>query len=332
MMLPFTRSKRFANLVIDDYAVRAIESHSRQLTNIKQFKERPIPSGLIQNGKVADEIQLFDFMKQLVSDWKLKRCQARLYIPESLVIMRHVEFPANLEKEEIIDYFNLEIGQSIHLPFVDPVFDIHPLPDIDGAGKKQKGMLFAAPEEEVRKYTDLLDDSSLHPQAADVRPLGIYRYFHHMDYSRNGEVYLLFELNLLSLNISIFREHQMEFTRYQQLDLDAKDWSYTYKDEDLFNWRYTGDGIRLNNAIDSQISELERIMNFYRYSLHKGEKQITQIIITGDQPDLDNTKKKIQQRYELPVKLLKAYLSPAGEYEADIRFVPALGLALKGGE
>lgn len=331
-MLSFGKSKKTANIVIDDYAIRVVESNGPQLTNIKQLKERPIPAELIDQGRIIDEINFFNFMKQLVREWKLKNFNVRFYAPESLVIMRQVDYPAHLNGKEITDHFAFELGQSIHLPFDKPVFDIHPMPEDEQTNGRKKATLFAAPEEEISKYTHVFADVNLQPKAVDVRPLGIYRYFHHLDNSRPGEVYLFFELNMLSINISIFSANRMEFTRFQPLDLDPNHISYSLKEDDLFTWRYSGEESFLERLLNDQISELDRIMGFYRYSMHKGEKAVSQIIMTGDHPLLENVKQKVVHQYGLPVKLLKAYLAPSKDKEVDMRFVPALGLVLKGGE
>lgn len=330
-MLSLFSSKKFANMVIDDYVVRVIESNG-QLENITHLKERPLPAGLIEDGKILDEIKLYDFMKSLVSDWKLRRYRLRFYVPESMVIMRQVEFPANLQGDALIDHFLFEFGQTIHLPFSDPVFDIHVHPHQQEEDKKRTGMLFAAPAEEVKKYTHLFEDVSLFPEAADVRPLGIYRYFHELDLNRRGEVYLVLELNLLSLNISIFHEGEMEFTRYQDLEIDRSAWDFRETEKDFFDWRFTGSEDEMVRILDSQVQELDRIISFYRYSLHKGKQSISQFVLTGDHPYLSQMEKMISQQYDMPVRQLKGFLSPAKDEKVDIRFVPALGLALKGGQ
>ncbi len=39
---------------------------------------------------------------------------------------------------------------------------------------------------------------------------------------------------------------------------------------------------------------------------------------------------KLKEQYDIPVKLLQAYMSESHDKEVDIRFIPVLGLALKG--
>ncbi|MFD1708774.1 type IV pilus biogenesis protein PilM [Siminovitchia sediminis] len=330
-MLSIRKSKRVANIVIDDYVIRVAETYGPQLTHIRKLKERPIPSGLIEQGKIVDDLQFYHFMKQLVREWKLKHLGVRFYAPESLVIMRNVEYPSRLQHQEVMDYFAFEIGESIHLPFDQPVFDIHPLPGTETNTGKQKAVLFAAPEEEITKFTHLFEDVSLNPKAVDVRPLGVYRFFHYLDHSKKGETYLFFELNLLSVNISIFTDDQMEFTRFQPLELNPNQISYSYQNDEMFEWTFAGDQTIVKQLLTDQMNELDRIMDFYRYSLHKGEKGVTQIIVTGDHPLTERFKQKVEEQYGLPVTLLKGYLSPLKEEKADMRFIPALGLALKGG-
>src|SRR5699024_7725627 len=124
-MFSFMKSKMTVNIVIDDYVIRMDESSGEELSTVKLIKEEPLPSGLIEYGKIVDEIQFYGFMKNIVQKWGIKNQQVRFYVPSSLVIMRAVEYPAHLKKENIKEYFMMEIGETIHLPFQNPIFDIH---------------------------------------------------------------------------------------------------------------------------------------------------------------------------------------------------------------
>ncbi|MFK4997570.1 hypothetical protein ACI2OX_08650 [Bacillus sp. N9] len=88
----------------------------------------------------------------------------------------------------------------------------------------------------------------------------------------------------------------MDFTRHQQLEIDIKDWSYTLEKEKVIDWTYTGSESYIDYIIDEQMNELERIIDFYCYSLHKGERNITQIVVTGDHPKLHLAQRKMEQR------------------------------------
>ncbi|WP_026906457.1 type IV pilus biogenesis protein PilM [Paucisalibacillus globulus] len=320
----FGRPTKVINIDIEDYVMRLIESNgSNNISSIKIMEERVIPYGLIENGKIIDEIGFFEYMKDLVKELVIKHRHVRFYVPNSLVIMRQVEFPADLRDKDIHDFFKVEIGKSLHLPFKNPVFDVHYNENVRLENDIRMGTFFAAPREELVKYTEILADVSLKPVAADVLALGIYRYFHHTTKVNREKVYLFVELNATSINLSIFRNHDIEFLRFQNLDLH------------LINRGETGELVFKEDAdfvtgiLEDQISELERIMNFYRFSIQKGEKMVDEIILLGDHPELKSFYQKVNERFEIPVQLLKGVLLEKKDKEVESKYIPALGLALK---
>ncbi|WLV24116.1 pilus assembly protein PilM [Aciduricibacillus chroicocephali] len=329
-MLSLKKSSRMANIVIDDYVVRIVENKGSTLDSVQMLAERPLEPGLIENGKIVDEIGFYEFMKTLVKECGLKSCDCRFNVPNSLVIMRRVEFPAELEGEAVKDHFLMEVGNTIHLPFERPVLDVH-IHEEFVEGDKQVGTLFAASEEEVIKYATTLEDCGLRPVAADVQPLGVYRYFLQSDRLNPSRVSLFFELNLTGTNLSIFHENRIEFMRFQQIDIRMEDWTYDTKYTKWINWSYQSDETNLIGMMEDQISELDRVMNFYRFSQHGGSKQVEEIIITGDSPDLHTFVRKIENRFDLPVVHLEKIMTEADEEPVGASFIPALGLALKGG-
>src|SRR5690625_3971605 len=124
MLVSFGRSKRVVSIVIEDYVIRMVENNGQHLNSIKQMKEKPIPIGMIKEGKIIDELHFYSFMKSLVREWKIRHRNVRLYVPSSLVILRELEIPENVKQEEIKPYITMEIGHTIHFPFHNPVFDL----------------------------------------------------------------------------------------------------------------------------------------------------------------------------------------------------------------
>lgn len=329
-MLSLKKSNRMANIVIDDYVVRIVENKGSTLDSVQMLAERPLDAGLIENGKIVDEIGFFEFMKVLVKECGLKSCDCRFNVPNSLVIMRRVEFPAELTGEAVKEHFLMQIGKTIHLPFENPVLDIHIHEEFVGEAL-QVGTLFAASEEEVIKYATTFEDCGMRPVAADVQPLGVYRYFFNGDNLQPSRIYLFLELNLTSTNLSIFHENRLEFMRFQHVDILAEDWKSDTKYTKWINWTYQGDELNLQGMMEDQVTELDRIMNFYRFSQHSGEKQVDEVIVTGDSPDLATIVRKIEARYDLPVRYIHEIMTEADEEPVGSAFIPALGLALKGG-
>jgi len=326
-MFSFGRSKRIVNLVIDDYVLRMVENNGKDLTSIKLVAEKALPAQMIEQGKIIDELAFFDFMKNIVRQWGLKRRKVRFYAPQALVIMRDIAIPENVQPKEIKQYITMEVGHTIHFPFKNPVFDIYNLPKDHTTPKVT---VLAAPEEEIIKYTEIFADVNLQPIAVDIQPLGIYRYFYHqLDNKQNDDVFMVVELNLTSMNISIFNNHQVEFLRYQPFNISTKDLTATEENNTL-QWEYTGDPTVLHGQIEDQINEIDRLRNFYQYSLHQGNQTVNRLLLCGDYPNLQHIKTQLENRYStLSVErittqsLTDESLTPA--------FIPVLGLALKGG-
>ncbi|NCU16938.1 type IV pilus biogenesis protein PilM [Pallidibacillus pasinlerensis] len=325
-------NKKIINLVFDDYALRMVEYNGGGLSKVKNVQEKAIPNGLLEHGRISDELEFYDFMKGTVQDWGIKRRNVRFYVPDSMLIMKKVEFPAELKDDEIKGHFYMELGQTLYLPFDNPIFDVYPLPQTNVNSSTREGLLFSVPEEELMKYVEIFEDAGLKPIVADIRSLGVYRYYLTIYPNANiDEAVLFFEMNLNSINISIFSNNQPEFLRYLDLDISMEDWQADHDAQDNnLRWNYIGDNNNLSGLIDDQMIELERMMNFYRYSLHKGENMVSKICLLGDYPNMELIQNKIARVTPVPVEILDAYLSPEKTSQVPRVYIPALGLALKG--
>ena len=63
-MFSFGKSKRVANIVMEDYVIRMVENNGKDFVSIKITAEKPLPTNTIQNGKIVDELKFYEFMKE----------------------------------------------------------------------------------------------------------------------------------------------------------------------------------------------------------------------------------------------------------------------------
>ena len=124
---------------------------------------------------------------------------ARIFVPDTSVLLKSFEHPDDIEWNELKGYVEMELGQSIHLPFQDPLIDVFDPNPSDG-----QAMLFAAPSEEVTKMIGLLLDATLDPQAADIRALCNIRLLAHLQLIKDDRTYLIADWSINELSISIF--------------------------------------------------------------------------------------------------------------------------------
>lgn len=324
-MFSFRKSRRIANILIEDYVVRMVENNGDDLLSLHTIAEKPIPKQVIKNGRLIDELTFFELMQEAVEEWEIKGKRVRFFVPQSLIILREVEVPEDITEKNVKQYIEFEVGNSIHFPFKNPIVDVY-----ENISKDRKVTVLAAPEDELMKYTTIFTDLSLKPMVADIQPLGIYRYMLYKESTvLMNKVYMIIEYNLTSINVSIIHNHKVEFIRHQPL-MSSKDY-WDFKKE-TGQYVFTGNESRYLGEVKDQLNEIERVMNFYRFSIHQGNQEVNELIVVGDTPYLKNIIEAINERFpSISTTNLQVTEKLDGEL-IENKFIPVLGLALRGGE
>src|SRR5699024_8418954 len=251
-MFSFAKAKGTANIVMDDYVIRMLENKGSDLDSLQMAVEKPLPKQVIENGRIIDELAFFEFMKEAVQEWGIKGCYVRFFVPQSLVIIREIDLPDDVTADKAKSYIHLEIGNTIHFPFKNPIFDMYQTDE-----EANKVTIIAAPEDELLKYTHTFTDLSLKPTVAELQPLGIYRYFLHKQGTMSPEkVYMIIEYSLSSVTISIFHQNKVEFVRHQPLTTSKDYWQFN---EEIASFEFTGDRMRYEGEIEDQLNEIDRL-------------------------------------------------------------------------
>lgn len=319
--------KRVVSLTIKDHVIRYVEMKNSQDASVQSFGERFLPPGLIHDGTIQDVENFLWILEECMDEWKLSKKQVRFLVPDSSIVIRKLPIPEDVSEDEIKGYLYMELGTSIHLPFEDPVFDYYLLKEKEK--NKQQIILFAAPEESVAQYADLLEEAKLSPQSADISALALYRYFFHSNKVEADENIMLVEIDIKTVNASIFEEHYPLLMRHLLLEIDEQQWTIT-TDELLQEEKltFTGDKAEIWNGLEDVYNELEKVMSFYRYTLNKGDKQVTKLVVAGDHPWLSTIVESIENRFDIPVLALKVNQTVSNK-PIPSSFLLNIGLGLK---
>ncbi|OXS75433.1 pilus assembly protein PilM [Lysinibacillus sp. KCTC 33748] len=319
----FTKKKKsHVSIEIKDYILRAIVAKGADPSQWKGY-EMPLAQGVVEGSVIHDEMELFDVMKNNVAKWAGKKQNARIFVPDTSVLLKSFEHPDDIEWNELKGYVEMELGQSIHLPFQDPLIDVYDPKPSDG-----QAMLFAAPSEEVTKMIGLLLDATLEPQVADIRTLCNIRLLEHLQLIKDNRTYLIADWSINELSISIFSYGQLEFLRYQSFDTDLSEWKFEEIEEFSFSYRLDADD-NYRIILTDQMLEIDRIMNFFKFSLHKGEKSVDEIIILGDNPLLPTIKDLLENNFPTPIIMLNDSVIQKSFPQFSEEFASLIGLALK---
>ena len=324
----FSTKNRIINLVINDHSIRFLELKQEDPPTPQRWLERYLPPGIITDGKIVDFDSLSSILEECIDEWKIKRRSIRFIVPDPLVIIRKVTIPADVRDDEIKGYLYLELGSSIHLPFEEPVFDYYTLPD---NGKTKDLLLFAAPEQSVLEYVDLLNRIKLNSVAADISPLSLYRLYHKLDRAIADEILFTVQFDLTSVNLCIFDETIPVVMRQFSLSFDINQWEISRGPLGLMVCKFNGDPEELVIQFEDIFKEVNKLLDFYRYSHNNNEKQdVSKFLLNGDHPMLMAIYDEMKERYDIPVDFITIDSEQKSkQLSIPTNFLLPLGLALK---
>ena len=328
MALPLLKFKtRPVEIVINDHCIRYIEMKNTGEPTPLKWGERYLPPGVVSEGKIIDRVTLGIILEECVEVWKIMRRSVRFLVPDQFVTIRKVTIPADVHKDEIEGYLYLEVGESVHLPFEDPVFDYVVLPQ---QGEKQEIVLFAANREHVMGYADLFSEVRLKPEAADVSSLALYRLYRQINVKSANENLLIVQVDLDHVNMSIFENEVPFFTRHYSLSFNHKQWETHIARTGFQQFAYKGELEELAGQFEEVAKEINKMIDFYQFSLNQGKSELSKIILTGDHPLLETIQTVLQKRFEVSVNILDlSRLQTEKNRPLPASHYLALGLALK---
>lgn len=301
-------------------SLRYLAVHPKNHTII-DMDELFFETTILEDGEITNPALLETRLSALVQEKKWKNAKANILVLDDYVTVREVDVPAQLEEDEIRNYLTLHMNQSIRMPFEQPNFDyvIH-----DENEEVKKLTLIAYPGEKVASYQEILQNVSLKPEIADVAALSVYRVAkqnglipNHTDHHT-----MILRWNPADLSITVFNEDRPTFNRHTKNDTLVESFEHTAQE----GWVWTDSETELEYSIEEQLNNLERFLDFYRYSVLNGENSISEIILTGYFPYLNELKQQIAERFTMDVQLLEL----PGEMEQA--YSALYGLTLRGNE
>ncbi|NME06167.1 pilus assembly protein PilM [Psychrobacillus sp. BL-248-WT-3] len=313
------KSNRFVVMDINEYLIKAVVMNTKQIENAVIY-QAPLKEGIFDGDVLVDEMAFYELMKELLDKWGLKRLDVRFFVPESTVMMKTFEHPDDVATENLKGFVEMELGRSIHLPYPQPLLDVYDFKQGDG-----EATLFAAPSEEIIKMAGLLDDLSLHPSVAEIRALASIRFFEEIKSIESARSYLIMEWSITGVSISIYSGGKVEFLRYQAIETERSNWMIDTKGEE-FIYEYNGDADEYRGQLIDQIAEVDRILNFYRFSLYKGEKAVDEIVIFGDNPEMEYIYTEMAANLVTPVQYFDDIKVKKMHPNFKSRDIPLIGL------
>lgn len=317
------KKKSNVSIELNDYVMRALVKNG---PNTEQWTmhEIPLPNGVVRNASITDEMALFKLLKENASILGGKKQNVRMFVPDTSVLLKTFDHPIDIEGKKLKEYVQMEIGQTIHLPFQEPLIDVYDPILGDGLAT-----LFAAPPEEVQKFMGLLIDVHMHPELADIRALSNLRLLEQMKKISDHQTYLIADWSINELSICIYSAGEVEFLRFQPIETDMSKWVANLDKTGDVTFTYNGDIQDYQLLVTDQVLELERMMNFFKFTLHKGEKSVDEIIVMGDNPLLENISSFLRENIQTAISIIDDVAIEEVYPQFKAKHASLIGLALK---
>ncbi|PLT32393.1 type IV pilus biogenesis protein PilM [Bacillus sp. V5-8f] len=321
----FKSSKRQLHIVMKDRYIHFLESGKDR--SFLAYGQRCLPKGVVEDGQIKEHETLTMILEEIVDQHKLKGCKISFCVPDSFVIIRKVEVPLELLDEEITGYLYMELGESIHLPFEDPIIEGVPLRE---NGERKEVLLIASKESIVKEFSSLFKEVSLKPVVADLSLLSLYRTYYHLNVAQEDEHLLMIQIGLNSMLLSVF--HKYKPIILHQFSLSFTDQEYeTEKNRsgsEYFTWK--GEFDRLMGEASDITTEIERFINYYNFNITKGKHQVTKILLSGDHPCMELFHERIDAAFQIDIQpLLKPLFQTKKGINIPAVYAECIGLALK---
>ena len=273
---------------------------------------------ILHEERIIDPSLLENRLNALITEKKWKNAQASILLPDNFVIVREEKIPAQLAPSEIKAYLSLHMGQLIRSPFKETRFHFELL---EKGEVEQTVLLMLYPEDIIKQYESTLQAVSLNPVVADVSSLCLYRLIRQQNAIQPTPDKHIMVLQWGTVNnvVMVFNEDLPKFSRQSRLVRLFDLWEVTPDGE----WTWKEDDESLEEAISETMDVLERLLEFYRYSVLNGHAGVTDIVLTGDFPELDKVKEQLSKRFFQPIHMLQVPDITSSKY------LPLYGLAMK---
>jgi type IV pilus assembly protein PilM len=167
-------------------------------------------------------------------------------------------------------------------------------------------MLVAAPKELITEYEEVLTAASLQPLSMEFKALSLFRVMEHSNMADTRSTVLIIDINDHLSDLSIFYNRQLKITRSIPLDFTLGTEISMAEEEQGLLHSYVDQDSDFINVCNDLGFEMERLINFYRYTLNNREHEITQILVAGDILRLQELSIILAERLHLDIVLMKS--------------------------
>lgn len=206
---------------------------------------------------------------------------------------------------------------------------LHREPVQGQSGARSNVLLAAVPGAEMIRYRDALEAASLQPRVFDINPLAVDRLLPRISLAEEACTYVTASIHARHTDIFLFHRGQLRLTR----SLSIRSGSISSRQREASPSGGAWPGEKDWEAVCEELAlELERLVDFYRYSSPQDSEPIQFVFLCGDIDGLGQICPVLGRMLQMPAFVLEAADGLTTSLEAPLHpFAVPISLACGGG-
>lgn len=316
---------KYLSVIYNDFMISLLATRQNDLAKGITY-QIALEDGIIKNGLIEDEDALFYILKEHFKKLKIKNHTVRFVAPSQNVLMKKIAIPETYTTtDEVKSYVDDEVQQTIHLPFDEPQIDV-----FTDEVEKGKALLFATEKDELMTLTHLFEDLGQYPEVIDVKAFADLRIIEQVLPDFNESTNLILDWSIDELRLTIVEKGQVELLKAIRIKTNREDWTVENDEDGIVNLSLTANKGLYENEIGNTLSEIDKAVHFYQFSLNKGSKEIQRVLMLGDHPMLNDITEIIKAEVPLTVEQITDEAIDAKFPTYYVKHSTLLGLTMKG--
>jgi hypothetical protein len=193
-------------------------------------------------------------------------------------------------------------------------------------------MLVASPLDLIEEYVSVAQAAGLTALSIEFKALSLYRIIEKTGLIPYDGTFVVVDINDYAVDLSIFHTGQLKITRNIPMNFQLTQ-STEQQDQIGLLLQFSDLKSQLLDAVTELSSELERLMNFFRYSLNNRNQEFDHIVVSGDVETLPEIIPILKERFaqEIVPMYTPAVQADAQDYDRVFPSIAVpIGLALRG--
>jgi type IV pilus assembly protein PilM len=239
-------NKKFSGIDLHDhYISTATIKLERGFPVLVDVHKQETGKDLIVGGRVSQMDSITSVLGENIKSGTLAK-EVHLAIPTQNILIRKVTSLPDIGESELRKLLHFEVGESIHLPFENPIYDfvkigsiipktVEKNEELEGnedelfldelakgieqemEGPKSELLLFATSKALAQDLVDVCTTAGLKPMSAEIRGLALQRLFLYVHPRWLAETEMIVDVSKESVDIHIFKDGVIVFSRMMSI-------------------------------------------------------------------------------------------------------------------